>query len=303
MTTSLPTHHAILGLGKLKRAEVVGRASHQLRGHLVANADPARAALNVTSWKGSAHELADEIEARVGPLRKRKDAVSSIELMLTASPGWFKEHGGTGATVDLLARARQWLGTTFGASNVVAFGVHRDESTPHIWALVTPITPDGRLSAAHWCDGPKKLAAMHDTWAAATADLGLTRGVRASRAQHVDVRTFYAAANGSPAATMKLTREVNARAGRAKARAELEETEWAAGAAKRSQVVQQLRAEQIRLEHLARAMDPDQVERAAVRLQAIEQGQKPPAAIVSTLGLPQPTGGQPEARRGLQGPR
>lgn len=287
-------HHAILGLAKLKRGDVAGRASHHLRGHAVANADPQRAHLNASTWKGDARALADAIEQRVGPLRKRKDAVSAIELMLTASPEWFPEHGGKGDLRELVKRAQRWAADTFGASNIAAVGVHRDESTPHVWLLVTPITPDGRLSAAHFCDGPKKLAAMHDSWSAATADLGLSRGVRASRAKHVEVRTFYAAAQGSPAAAMKLTREMTARQTRAQKRAEAAEREAAEAesrAAKHRQVQQQLEAERERLARLAEAMSPAEQERAARRLADLEE------AARKASPRPGPASGPPEARK------
>jgi hypothetical protein len=263
-------YHSIIGVRKLKRGDVAGRAKHHLRDDLVANADPAKTPRNVSSWGGDARSLADAIEARVAPLRKRKDAVSAIELMLTASPEWFAEHGGQGKVADLAKCATRWLKATFGAKNVAAMGVHMDETTPHIWALVTPITPDRRLAASHYCDGPEKMRALHDSWSEATKHLGLERGVKGSRANHVDVRTFYAAVDGSLAAAHRIAREMNARAKRAEQRSAEEEAAWEAGAAKRKQAIEQLQAEQKRIELLVAALSPEETTKAAKRFAALQ---------------------------------
>ena len=210
---------AILRTAKLKgRAALIGRAAHHLRSHPVPNADSTRS--NVTSWKGTARQLADEVLRRTEPLMRRKDAVQAIEVLLTASPEWWSQHGGAGEPRDFARVAKTWLTEQFGAGNVVAVGMHMDERTPHVWAVVTPITPDGRLAASTWLDGPRRMSAMQDSWAAAARPLGLVRGVERASGSHISTRLFYAAAGGAPGAVAAIEREMRTRAKRAREKAE-----------------------------------------------------------------------------------
>ncbi|MGI8788138.1 MAG: plasmid recombination protein, partial [Pyrinomonadaceae bacterium] len=85
-----------------------------------------------------------------------------------------------------------WLRERFGAENVVAAVLHRDELTPHIQAMVVPIDDHGRLNAREYTGGAAKLGALQDGYHAAVEDLGLTRGVKGSVATHQDVKDYYA---------------------------------------------------------------------------------------------------------------
>lgn len=211
---------SILGVQKLKeRGAVQKRLSHHLRGHDVRNADPARAALNHRQGlAGDAAAVTDAIWQRTDAAMQRKDGVRVVELMLTASPDWFAARGGTGKVNDLFQQAKAFLRETFGRENVVSFGLHRDEQTPHIWAIITPIL-DGKLRASHWLDGPEKMMKLHDAWATRMEPFGLQRGSKKSGAKHVDVRTYYSAVNGSKNAQETISREMSRRAARAKKKA------------------------------------------------------------------------------------
>ena len=130
---------AILGMQKHKdRGTLIKRASHHLRAHVVANADPARLGLNASSWQGTASALVDEIWQKTEPAMQRKDGVRVVELMLTASPEWHYDNPNSRLR-QLSTGAREFICETFGKGNIVAMGLHRDEKTPHIWALITPI--------------------------------------------------------------------------------------------------------------------------------------------------------------------
>jgi hypothetical protein len=92
--------------------------------------------------------------------------------------------------------------------------------------MVTPIH-NGKLRASHWIDGPQKLAALHTKWAERMAPHGLQRGASKSKANHIDVRTYYSAVNGNAAAQETISREMSRRAARAKRRAEAAERKTA----------------------------------------------------------------------------
>ena len=218
---------SIIGIAKHKeRARLWRVLQHHLRELAVLNADASQAHKNVRSGTpGDAAAVTAAVFERVEPLVKRKDAIRAIEVNLAASPDFFKRHGGIGTSQQLWDAAKVFLRDTFGRENVIAFGMHRDETSPHVWAVVTPIH-DGKLRASYWLDGPKKLAALHDRWASATAHLGLKRGAAKSGAKHVDVGTYYAAVNGLKSGREVVAREMSRRGARAREQlAEIEKRE------------------------------------------------------------------------------
>lgn len=209
---------SIVGIAKIKtRAALARRASHHLRCHDVPNADPARLHQNACAWNGSHEDLAAAFFAVTSPLAKRKDAVHCIEVMLTTSPEWFEDDPKNIKASRLTFEAKNWLQETFGASNVFAMGLHRDEKTPHLWAFVTPIH-EGRLVAKHFLGTPQKMRSFHDSWALKMAPFGLSRGAVKSGARHIDVKTYYSAVNGHAAAQESISREMSRRALNAAAR-------------------------------------------------------------------------------------
>jgi hypothetical protein len=189
--------YAILRIAKLKAPQQIGRAAtHNLRAHDTAapHADPARRSRNLVEV-GSADVagVMAAVEARLASVPKfRKDAIRAVELVLTASPEFFatRSKADQNAWVE---HSLAWLRDTWGAENIVSCVLHRDETTPHLQAIVVPIH-DGRLRAAHWTDGPAKMVALQDSYAKAVEGLQLRRGQRGSKAQHVPLRAFYALA-------------------------------------------------------------------------------------------------------------
>lgn len=205
---------AILRTQKHNSADTIRRrCNHHLRAHDVQNADPALAGLNHAWGPSQAAQLARAIQERVEPLVKRKDNVRCIEVLLTASPEWFGSDR-PGQARRLTKAAAQWLSAEFGRDNVMGFGLHMDETTPHVWAMVTPIVA-GRLNASALTGSPEKMRQLQDRWAKLTAPLGLVRGVRKSGARHTTIRTFYAAANGCEKARAALEQEQAKRAAKA----------------------------------------------------------------------------------------
>ena len=91
-----------------------------------------------------------------------------------------------------------WLQRYFGERNVVSAMVHMDESSPHIHAVVVPITPDGRLCAKDFTGSREKMQAIWKSYAAAMSkppfymDNVQSRGRKAS---HEGIRKFYAQIN------------------------------------------------------------------------------------------------------------
>jgi len=157
---------------------------------------------------GSGDHEADARQAIESLSRKpRKNATLAIEAILTASPDWIRdgaEPGGFNAqrVVELTKSAKAFLEKQFPGCPISAT-LHLDESTPHIHATIIPIdeTPTRtgkrqrsgkRLNASRWLDGPEKLQALQDAWAAETAHIGLERGLKGSKARHEPIKRLYA---------------------------------------------------------------------------------------------------------------
>jgi len=186
------TAYAVMRLAKLKTAgaiKALGR--HNERTRETPNADPERREHNVRlagsgDWLADAQARLEMVEGRI-----RSNAVLGIEHLLTASPEWF-ERASAARVETWVARSTAWLHITYGKDNVVASVFHDDERTPHLQALVVPVTDEQRLSANAYIGGSRtRLVQLQDSYAAAVADLGLERGVRGSPADHQAVRDWY----------------------------------------------------------------------------------------------------------------
>ena len=188
--------YAILRTQKLKATGAVWRSlKHAFREQPTPNADPERVANNAHLGASSAREAMEKVRARL-PEKRRKDAVLAIEYLITASPEAMNGMGSNGCTA-YFNDALKWLKQRHGGANVVYSGVHRDESTPHMYAYVVPLDEStGRLNARRWLGGSKALSEMQTDFAATVgARHGLERGIKGSRAKHERVKRHYGLVN------------------------------------------------------------------------------------------------------------
>ncbi len=187
--------YAILRVAKLKTMGEIGAlGKHNERTRDTPNADAERLGENVRlvgsgDWMADAQRRLDAV-----PLI-RSDAVLAIEHVMTASRDFYQQ-GDAGERAarldDWTERSMAWLRERYGAQNIVAAVLHKDEQTPHIQALVVPISDAGRLSAYTYTGGREKLGAMQDSYARAMEPLGLERGVKGSVAVHETIKEWYA---------------------------------------------------------------------------------------------------------------
>ena len=196
--------YAIMRHQKLKTwGHVAAVAGHHTRTRPTPNANPSTS--NKWLVGDPARDICQSVRSLIGARKVRSNAVLAIEVVMTATPEFFRPGSPGSAGLydpDRLAaferQAMDWLRQTFGAGNVASAVVHLDESTPHVQAVVVPIDPDtDRLSASRWLDGPKKLRALQDSFADFCWSLGLSRGIKGSKAQHARVAQFYNAVNSA----------------------------------------------------------------------------------------------------------
>lgn len=187
---------SILRLQKLKnRSQISASQNHNLRLKPVSNADPSKSHLNHTVGAKSYKELISEMEDKFfqNNITPRKDSVLLVEVVLTASPEFFSSI--TQETFkDWLNKNYRWAKKEFG-ENLLQFTLHRDESTPHIHLLFTPITKDGRLSMKDLYGGKVQMSELQSRYANEMATFGLKRGKEQSQAKHTTIKEFYSLTN------------------------------------------------------------------------------------------------------------
>lgn len=187
-------HYAILRVQKLKSAVAVRRSmKHAFRDQDTPNADPELTPGNTHIGAESVSDGMAAFRARL-PEKHRKDAVLAIEYLMTGSPEAMQGKGRS--SQDAYFRdALQWLKDKHGAENVVYAGIHRDETTPHMYAYVVPRVGE-KLNCRQFLGGARALNQMQTDFAQSVGvKHGLERGMEGSRARHTSIGQHYGRVN------------------------------------------------------------------------------------------------------------
>ncbi|OZI09570.1 mobilization protein, partial [Siphonobacter sp. BAB-5385] len=172
---------AIMRTAKLSSAGSIGGLNNHLERKMeVPNADQQLQGYN--SRPVGSGDLWADINTRLqqaGIDKVRANGVYGVEFLLTASPEAFNYQKtvdasgkvGLRGNVELWknfeARSKEWLEENFGKVNLVNFTVHKDEQTPHIHAVIVPITQGkkgNKLSARDVIGGDRsRLAQLQDS--------------------------------------------------------------------------------------------------------------------------------------------
>jgi hypothetical protein len=168
--------------------EIGSSLSHTYRTRPTPNADENKAHLNEHSLK-TYNECFEAIKNSL-PEKRRKNAVLTIEHLITASPDW--SGWGTKKETEFFDQSLDFVKQKYGSENVIAHSIHRDETTPHLIVYVTPIDEKGGLNAKKWLGGRAKLSQTQTDFANKVKDLGLERGLENSKARHKTIKQFYA---------------------------------------------------------------------------------------------------------------
>lgn len=186
---------AIMRCEKLNsRGNVGASLQHAFRERDTPNADASKTPENEHLVNSELTDQAMEKLNDLLPEKHRKDAVLCVEYVMTASPEWMNSAP-PDAQKEFMDRSMEWLTDKYGAENVIAAIVHKDEATPHLSAFVVPKTEDGRLSAKDFIGSRQLLRDDQTSFAEKVQDLGLERGIEGSRATHERVKSHYAALN------------------------------------------------------------------------------------------------------------
>jgi hypothetical protein len=201
--------YAIARIAKLKIANIAGSGMHVSRSRNTPNADRSKLEDNQTLIHNDDRHLplSEVVHHKIHSVEQqrkiRTDAVHCVEILLTASPEYFRPDDPSlygEYQVDKLADWTQatvrWLKREYG-DKIVRAELHLDEATPHIHAYLVPTDENGQLNCKKIFGGRAKMFAFQDSYAAATKHLGLERGVRDSQAEHTTVKDYYSVVNSA----------------------------------------------------------------------------------------------------------
>jgi Plasmid recombination enzyme len=197
--------YAIARIAKLKAGNIAGSGMHVDRERKTQNANPKIANVTLIDRHDRNQSLTDVVNRKIDEtpqLRKiRTDAVYCVELLLTASPNYFRpvapDRYGHYEPVQLDAWVEanvRWLQQQY-QDRIVRAELHLDEATPHIHAYLVPLDDRGQLNCKSIFGGREKLRAFQDSYHQAVNHLGLERGIRGSQANHLDIKDFYTIVN------------------------------------------------------------------------------------------------------------
>jgi len=194
--------YAVIRVAKIKtQAQALAATGHNYRQaqhpHAIANADKEASHPNREYINHEQKDYWSLLEARIqeaGVKRVRHDSVRGMEVILTGSPeGFIRGQDGRAADYSKSKWAQDnlnFLKDKFGAKNVVSFTLHQDEKTPHIHAVLAPITEKNTLSADQLFN-PKSLRQLQTDYAQAMAPHGMERGIEHSQAKHDPMQRLY----------------------------------------------------------------------------------------------------------------
>ncbi|BAZ18474.1 plasmid recombinant protein (plasmid) [Calothrix sp. NIES-4071] len=193
--------YAIARTKKLKKSNIAGSEAHSARLRITPNADSSKKNIRLIGAVDPTERLQDLVLDKIAEhTQKRKirtDAVYCVELLLTASPTYFRPDDPTCAgywdeeNLNTWTETNlQWLQETY-QDKIVRAELHLDEATPHIHAYLVPLDDKGQLRCNHYFDGRLKMQQFQDSYHAAMSGLSLDRGLKGSRAQHLEIKDFY----------------------------------------------------------------------------------------------------------------
>ena len=182
---------------------------HVSRTRVTPNADPSKLSENQTLIHNNDRDLplSEVVHNKIHSVHQnrkiRTDAVYAVEILLTASPEYFRPDDPSkygqyqpDKLAGWIEASQKWLEDEYG-DRIVRAELHLDEATPHIHAYLVPVDERGQLNCKKIFGGRAKMFAFQDSYAAATKHLGLERGVKESIAEHTTVKEYYAIVNAA----------------------------------------------------------------------------------------------------------
>ena len=120
----------------------------------------------------------------------RENTIRYTSHILSSDEKSMKEIFSKGQGDEWVKANLAFLSAEYGEKNIVRFSLHMDETTPHLHAIVVPLTPDGRLSAKEVIGNRKDLQDKQTRYSEYMKPFGLERGVLGSKATHENIQDY-----------------------------------------------------------------------------------------------------------------
>jgi hypothetical protein len=194
--------YGICRIQKIKSwGELAGSGQHTTRERETLNADPELDNIRVIGEPNDP-DLASMVRDKIGEQTIRKNAVLAVEILLSASPEYFRPDDPSSAGVyeqqqldAWTEKSVDWLKEQY-QDRVVRAELHLDESTPHIHAYLVPLDDKEKLNCRALFGGTRHtLSKLQDSYAEAVEPLGLERGIKGSQATYTAVKQYYSDVN------------------------------------------------------------------------------------------------------------
>ena len=194
----MAAQYAIMRFAKYKGPEISGIEAHNERTKEKYASNPdidtSRTHLNfhLVDPPGKYRAEAERQIAEAG-CRTRTDSVRLVEMLVTASPEFFKEKKREEIRT-FFQTALDFIKQKQNQNTIISAVVHMDEKPPHLHLSFVPLTEDGRLCAKEIIGNKKKLTQWQDAfWEQMVRKFpDLERGMTASETgrDHIPPRVF-----------------------------------------------------------------------------------------------------------------
>lgn len=160
---------AIMRIAKIKATNIIGVDKHNERkNNNYSNEDIKQELthLNYDLIKCPSYKkkINEELDKRYTSSRSiRKDAVLGVEVIFTSDNEFFKKLSPEQERL-YFEKSLEFLQDFASKENVISAVVHKDETTPHMHCVFTPITQDGRLHFKSFVDGKFEMSKFQDKY-------------------------------------------------------------------------------------------------------------------------------------------
>ena len=197
------SRYAILRFQKYKGLMVSRIEAHNERTKEVYASNPdirtdlSKHNFHMVTPQGKYRAVSDRMIQEAG-CRVRKDSVTVVEALITASPEFFAAKK-PDEIKAFFAYAMNFMSTKQNPETFLSSVVHMDEKTPHLHLVFVPLTKDNRLCAKEIIGNRANLTKWQDDFHACMVEQypDLERGESASKTgrKHIPTRLFKQAVN------------------------------------------------------------------------------------------------------------
>jgi len=191
----------VFRMAKLKSfGNIGGAGAHNLRTRPTPNADPRRKNIVLVGPR-TGEGVVDAVKQKLDGITVRKNAVLAVEVIISASPEYFRPDDPTRAGYWDEKKLDAWRAAVEPFirekfPHAVSVVLHLDEATPHYQIIDVPINDTtGKLDARSKYGGKAALSKWQTDAAKPVAKLGIERGKEGSKAEHVPIKIFYGLVN------------------------------------------------------------------------------------------------------------